>query len=249
MLVRSEHLAVLVVIPLATLALGLFLSRTRYGLAIRASAANPDAARLASISIKRMSTLVWVLVGTLATLAAIISAPLTTTSAGELFTIGPASPAAGAHRRAGRPHVVAPGGDGGRGGDRVDRVRAHLQQRRARAARRGPVRGGARRAAGHGARQPRRRRLQRRVVALPARPTRPRRSRSGSSGCGASPSSAGCSSRSSRCSRWSCSTRRRSSSSGAASCSTPWSRSPSPCSPAGPGSCHSASSPSSGSAR
>jgi ABC-type branched-subunit amino acid transport system ATPase component/ABC-type branched-subunit amino acid transport system permease subunit len=88
-LVRSEHLMVLIVVPLAALALGLFLSRTRYGLAIRASAANPDAARLASISIKRMSTLVWVLAGALAAVATIVSAPLTTTSAAQIFTIGP----------------------------------------------------------------------------------------------------------------------------------------------------------------
>ena len=41
----------------------------------------PTPRRLASISIKRMSTLVWVLAGALATLATIVSAPLTTTSA------------------------------------------------------------------------------------------------------------------------------------------------------------------------
>ena len=36
------------------------MNRTKYGLAIRASAANADAARLSGINIKRMSTLVWV---------------------------------------------------------------------------------------------------------------------------------------------------------------------------------------------
>jgi ABC-type branched-subunit amino acid transport system ATPase component/ABC-type branched-subunit amino acid transport system permease subunit len=36
-----------------------------------------------------MSTLVWVLAGALASLATIVSAPLTTTSSGQLFTIGP----------------------------------------------------------------------------------------------------------------------------------------------------------------
>ncbi len=75
-IVRSQELLVLVVIPVVVVALTVFLRRTRYGLAIRASAANADAARLAGISIKQMSTFVWVLAGTLASLAAILFAPL-----------------------------------------------------------------------------------------------------------------------------------------------------------------------------
>ena len=61
--VRSEHVLVLVVVPLLTIALALFLGRTRHGLAIRAAAANPSAARLAGISVRRMSTAVWALAG------------------------------------------------------------------------------------------------------------------------------------------------------------------------------------------
>jgi ABC-type branched-subunit amino acid transport system permease subunit/ABC-type branched-subunit amino acid transport system ATPase component len=74
--VRGEELTVLVVMPVLVAALALFLNHTRYGLAIRASAANADAARLAGIAIKRMSTLVWVLAGSLASIAAMLFAPL-----------------------------------------------------------------------------------------------------------------------------------------------------------------------------
>lgn len=88
-MVRSEHVLILVVIPVLTGALALFLNRTKYGIAVRAAAVNPDAARLASINVKRMSTLVWVLAGLLATIATILSAPITTTTSGDLLTLGP----------------------------------------------------------------------------------------------------------------------------------------------------------------
>jgi len=77
--VRSQELLVLVVMPLLVAALALFLSRTRYGLAIRASAANADAARLAGINIKKMSTVVWVIAGALASMGAMLFAPLSPT--------------------------------------------------------------------------------------------------------------------------------------------------------------------------
>ncbi|HUF84287.1 MAG TPA: branched-chain amino acid ABC transporter permease, partial [Acidimicrobiia bacterium] len=74
--VRSEHLLILVVVPAMTLALAFFLERTRWGTAVRAAAANPDAARTSAINVKRMSTLVWVLAGLLATVTAVLVAPL-----------------------------------------------------------------------------------------------------------------------------------------------------------------------------
>jgi ABC-type branched-subunit amino acid transport system ATPase component/ABC-type branched-subunit amino acid transport system permease subunit len=88
-IVHSEHLVVLVVVPLLTAALAFFMSRTRYGAAIRAAAANPDAAQLSGISIRRMSTLVWALAGGLSAIASILAAPLTTTSAAQVLDLGP----------------------------------------------------------------------------------------------------------------------------------------------------------------
>src|SRR5581483_5117355 len=87
--VRGEHVLILVVIPLLTVAIAIFLNRTKYGIAVRASAANADAARLAGISVRRMSSLVWVVAGVLAAVATILSAPITTTTSGDVLTLGP----------------------------------------------------------------------------------------------------------------------------------------------------------------
>ena len=78
----------IVVIPLLVVALTLFMNRTKYGLAIRASAANADAARLAGINIKKMSTIVWVISGALAATAAMLFAPLNPAGASALG-VGP----------------------------------------------------------------------------------------------------------------------------------------------------------------
>lgn len=76
LLVRSEHFMVIAFVPACIAGLTIFLSRTPYGLAVRAAAENSDAARLAGISVKRMSTLVWVLAAVLATLSAVLLNPL-----------------------------------------------------------------------------------------------------------------------------------------------------------------------------
>jgi len=87
--VQGAHVAILVVVPLLTLALGLLLNRTRQGIAIRAAASNADAARLAGIDVRRMSSLVWLLAGVLAAIGTILSAPITTTTSGDILTLGP----------------------------------------------------------------------------------------------------------------------------------------------------------------
>ena len=87
-LVRGQELTVLVVMPILVGALAVFLNRTKYGLAIRASAANADAARLSGISIKKMSTIVWVVSGSLASIAAMLFAPLNPQGASALG-VGP----------------------------------------------------------------------------------------------------------------------------------------------------------------
>jgi ABC-type branched-subunit amino acid transport system ATPase component/ABC-type branched-subunit amino acid transport system permease subunit len=87
--VQGAHVAILVVVPLLTIALGLLLNRTRQGVAIRAAAANADAARLAGIDVRRMSSLVWLVAGVLAAIGTILSAPITTTTSGDLLTLGP----------------------------------------------------------------------------------------------------------------------------------------------------------------
>ncbi len=88
-LVRSEHLLILVIVPAMTLVLAFFLERTRWGAAVRAAAANPDAARTSAISVKRMSTLVWTLAGVLATVTAVLVAPLRGGTTVAAVALGP----------------------------------------------------------------------------------------------------------------------------------------------------------------
>ncbi len=74
--IRSAQLLVLIVVPVIVAVLALFLERTKYGTAIRASAENPDAARLSAISTKAMSTAVWTIAGLLSAITAVLVAPL-----------------------------------------------------------------------------------------------------------------------------------------------------------------------------
>ena len=81
-ILNGGHFFVMAFVPAVIAGLAIFLNRTPYGIAIRASAENADAARLAGISVKRVSTFVWVLSGTLATATAIMIAPLNGTLVG-----------------------------------------------------------------------------------------------------------------------------------------------------------------------
>lgn len=72
----GAHLLVLVVMPLAVLALIALFRFTYFGAAVQASAENEDRARLLGISTRRISTAVWVLVGLLSGVSAILQAPI-----------------------------------------------------------------------------------------------------------------------------------------------------------------------------
>lgn len=88
-LFNSRIYMVLLFVPAVIAALAFFLNRTRYGLAIRAAATNPERAELVGISTRRVSTLVWVLAGVLSTLTAVLVNPL------QGAAVGLASPALG----------------------------------------------------------------------------------------------------------------------------------------------------------
>jgi ABC-type branched-subunit amino acid transport system ATPase component/ABC-type branched-subunit amino acid transport system permease subunit len=86
----GEHFMILAFVPACIVGLMLFLNRTPYGIAIRAAAEHPDRAELAGISTKRVSTLVWVLAGVLATLTAVLINPVRGTIVGVPSTaLGP----------------------------------------------------------------------------------------------------------------------------------------------------------------
>ena len=67
--------ALLVLTPVLLVALGLFLGRSRYGVAMRGAASNPDAATLAGAAPQNMSMLAWALAGLIATFSALLVLP------------------------------------------------------------------------------------------------------------------------------------------------------------------------------
>ncbi|MGW0808229.1 ABC transporter permease subunit [Nonomuraea sp. NPDC002799] len=73
--VTEAYSGMLFLSPLVVLAIALFLKRSRFGLAIRAAAANPEAARMSGIFASRMSTLAWAIAGSLSAFTAILTAP------------------------------------------------------------------------------------------------------------------------------------------------------------------------------
>jgi ABC-type branched-subunit amino acid transport system ATPase component/ABC-type branched-subunit amino acid transport system permease subunit len=75
LVLNSSQVTTIVCAPLIALGVLLFLNRTRTGRAIRGAASNPDAARLAGVSVRRVSLIVWVIAGLVSSLAAILYAP------------------------------------------------------------------------------------------------------------------------------------------------------------------------------
>lgn len=82
---REREILVLVLVPVLITILGLILTRTRLGLAMRSSADNPDTARLYGISAKRTSSVVWAISGGFAALSAILTMPMKGLSASTLI--------------------------------------------------------------------------------------------------------------------------------------------------------------------
>ncbi|MCU1603447.1 MAG: hypothetical protein JWO22_4156 [Frankiales bacterium] len=72
----SDHIAVLVVVPLVLLGLALFLTRSDTGVAIRASAEAPERALLLGIPVRRLSLLAWVLAAGLSGVGSLLAAPV-----------------------------------------------------------------------------------------------------------------------------------------------------------------------------
>jgi ABC-type branched-subunit amino acid transport system ATPase component/ABC-type branched-subunit amino acid transport system permease subunit len=71
----SSQVLTILVAPVIAIALYAFLARTKTGRAIRGASSNADAARLAGVSVRRVSLLVWVLAGLVSSVAAILYAP------------------------------------------------------------------------------------------------------------------------------------------------------------------------------
>jgi ABC-type branched-subunit amino acid transport system ATPase component/ABC-type branched-subunit amino acid transport system permease subunit len=86
--VLPREILVLLVAPVAILALAFFMTRTSFGLAVRASASNADTARVYGISVKRTSTIVWTIAAAFAAITAILIAPLQGITPGNIVAAG-----------------------------------------------------------------------------------------------------------------------------------------------------------------
>ena len=113
--VTGAQLAVLVVVPIVAFALGWFLNRTLVGRTVKASAENPDLARVQGINPKLVSTAVWSIAGFVATLTMMLVAADNGGAARDLLTLGPNTLGARTRRGRHRGHGVVPPRDA-RGG-------------------------------------------------------------------------------------------------------------------------------------
>jgi ABC-type branched-subunit amino acid transport system ATPase component/ABC-type branched-subunit amino acid transport system permease subunit len=89
--VTGAQLAVLVSVPIVAFALGWFLNRTLVGRTVKASAENPDLARVQGINPKIVSTVVWSIAGFVATLTMMLVAADNGGAAHDLLLLGPST--------------------------------------------------------------------------------------------------------------------------------------------------------------
>ncbi|MFT5223541.1 MAG: branched-subunit amino acid ABC-type transport system permease component, partial [Glaciecola sp.] len=85
--VNQARMGMLILGPLAMAAIAVGLARSRYGLAIRAAAANPESASTIGVSPRRMATWSWALAGALAALTAALVIPTRGAAIGEAFGV------------------------------------------------------------------------------------------------------------------------------------------------------------------
>ncbi|MCB0994569.1 MAG: ATP-binding cassette domain-containing protein [Acidimicrobiales bacterium] len=90
--ILAREFVVVLIVPILIAALAWFLTRTRFGLAVRASASNPDTARVYGTSPRRTSTIVWTISGAFAAITAIMFAPLQGINAAQAGTSAIAEP-------------------------------------------------------------------------------------------------------------------------------------------------------------
>jgi ABC-type branched-subunit amino acid transport system ATPase component/ABC-type branched-subunit amino acid transport system permease subunit len=74
-LLGGQDIVTLILAPILVIALAAFLRYTLLGKQIRAAAANRDAARLAGVSVRRVSALTWGIAGALSAMTAVLQAP------------------------------------------------------------------------------------------------------------------------------------------------------------------------------
>ena len=88
LLMTPAYTAMLILSPLIVVALAVFMRRGRLGIALRASAANPDAARMTGMLPGRLAAMSWGLAGAVAAFTAILVLPTRGFSGGEFLGPG-----------------------------------------------------------------------------------------------------------------------------------------------------------------
>src|SRR5437879_9260992 len=83
--ITPAYFGMLLLSPIVVVVLAVFLKWSRWGLALRTSAANPEAARMAGIFAGRMSSMAWAIAGGLAALTAILTQPTQGFTTGASF--------------------------------------------------------------------------------------------------------------------------------------------------------------------
>jgi|GEM_PF-12755 len=83
---NGNYLVAIIAVPVVLLILWMFLYKTRWGIAIRATGDSPEKALLLGISVKRLSLLTWIAAAVLSGVGAILQAPILTPSLGSATT-------------------------------------------------------------------------------------------------------------------------------------------------------------------
>jgi ABC-type branched-subunit amino acid transport system ATPase component/ABC-type branched-subunit amino acid transport system permease subunit len=86
--ITQAYSGMLILSPIVVVALTVFLRRSRLGIALQASAMNPEAARLSGINVNRTSSLAWAIAGGLSALSAILTQPTAGVSSVSSFDTG-----------------------------------------------------------------------------------------------------------------------------------------------------------------
>jgi ABC-type branched-subunit amino acid transport system ATPase component/branched-subunit amino acid ABC-type transport system permease component len=82
---NGGHLLIIFVVPLVVIGLSLFFRRSRFGIAIRASAESADRAALLGIPVRRINTLVWIIAAGLAGLTTVLRLPIQGVPIGDVL--------------------------------------------------------------------------------------------------------------------------------------------------------------------
>ncbi|HWA67188.1 MAG TPA: ATP-binding cassette domain-containing protein [Mycobacteriales bacterium] len=85
LLVTQAYSGMLILSPILVVGLAIFLRVSKFGLGLRAAAANPEAARMAGIFAGRMSSLAWAIAGSISAFTAILIAPAQGFVSGDEF--------------------------------------------------------------------------------------------------------------------------------------------------------------------